>query len=137
MGFFPVFFPPEGGLGLAAVQTQPGPVDALQTVVLQQPGRPQGQEDTGLDPLLEAVVGGGAGAEPGGVQRLPLAAGAQDEKDGIHTHPIRGAGPTAPEAMGVNVRGQVHSDLGPQVVGDAPLVSNEILVHESTEERRP
>src|SRR4051812_16433441 len=77
VGFLPVFFPPEGSLGHAPVHAQPLPVDALAAVVFQQPALPQGQEDAVGDPLLEAVVRGGAGAELGGVQRLPLAAGAQ------------------------------------------------------------
>src|SRR5215470_2862915 len=55
VGFLPVFFPPEGRLGHAPVQRQPGPVNALQAVVLQQPGLPQRQEDAVGDPLLEAV----------------------------------------------------------------------------------
>src|SRR5262245_9882325 len=83
VGFLPVFFPPEGRLGHAPVHAQPVPVDALHVVVDHQPGLPHLLEEPGLDPLLEAVVGGGAGAEVGGVQRLPLAAGAQDEEDGV------------------------------------------------------
>src|SRR5262245_48328565 len=75
VGFLPVFFPPEGRLGHAPVHRQPGPVDPLEEVVLQQAGLPEFQEDAGLDPLLEAVVGRGAGAELGGVQRLPRHAG--------------------------------------------------------------
>src|SRR5262245_48455975 len=68
VGFLPVLFPPEGRLGHAPVHAQPRPVDAPQAVVLEQPRLPQRQEDAGPDPLREAVVGGGAGAEPGGVQ---------------------------------------------------------------------
>src|SRR5262249_11285737 len=82
VGFFPVFFPPEGRLGHAPVHAQPGPIEALQFVVAQQAGLPQGLEDAGLDPLLEAVVGGRSGTELGGIQGLPLAAGAQVEEDG-------------------------------------------------------
>src|SRR5262249_23147408 len=77
VGFFPVFFPPEGRLGHAPVHRQPGPVDAHEEVVLQEAHLPELQEDAGPHPLLEAVVGGGAGDEAGGVQGLPLAAGAQ------------------------------------------------------------
>src|SRR3954453_18827821 len=58
VGFLPVFFPPERRFGLAAVQPQPGPVDAFPAVVGEQASLPQGLEDAGLDPLLEAVVGG-------------------------------------------------------------------------------
>src|SRR5439155_25556541 len=77
VGFFPVFFPPERRLGHAPVHRQPGPVNALQAVVLQQPGLPHLEEDAFADVFLEAVVGRGAGAEDGGAQGLPLAAGAE------------------------------------------------------------
>src|SRR3954453_2176453 len=75
VGFLPVFFPPEGRLGHAPVHAQPGPVDAHEFVVGHQAGLPQRLEDAGLDPLLEAVMGRGSGAEAGGVQGLPLATG--------------------------------------------------------------
>src|SRR5205823_10796759 len=122
VGFLPVFFPPEGRLGQAPVPAQPLPVDALQPVVFQQPGLPKGQEDAGPGPLLEAVVGGRAGAELGGVQGLPLAAGAQDEEDGVHTDAVGGAPSAAAEGVGVNVLGEPDLDLVPEVVGDAPGV---------------
>src|SRR5437763_16813996 len=77
VGFLPVFFPPERRLGHATVHAQKGPVDALQIVVGHQPRLPQCQKDAGAHPLLETVMGCRAGAEAGGVQRLPLAAGAQ------------------------------------------------------------
>src|SRR6516162_8368842 len=77
VGFFPVFFPPEGRLGHAPVHAQPGPVDPLPVVVGQQARLPQRPEDAFLDPALEAVVGRRARAEAGGVQGLPLAAGAE------------------------------------------------------------
>src|SRR5262245_31412327 len=67
VGFLPVFFPPERGLGLTAIHAQPGPVDARKAIVLQQAQLPHLQEDPRADPLLEAVVGGGAGAEHGGI----------------------------------------------------------------------
>jgi hypothetical protein len=135
VGFLPVFFPPQGCLGHAPVHAQPLPVDAPQAVVFEQPGLPQRQEDAGLDPLLEAVVGGGAGAELGGIQGLPLAAGTQHEEDGVQAHPIGGAWPSAAEAVGVHVAGEVHLELGPQVIRDAPGVGNRILVHVCTGER--
>ena len=132
VGFLPVFFPPEGRLGHAPVHAQPLPVDPFRTVIFEQPGLPQGQENAGLDPLLEAVVGGRTGAELGGVEGLPLAAAAQDEEDGVHAHPIGSAGSAAAEAVGVHMAGEVHLDLGPQIIGDAPVVGNGILVHDST-----
>jgi hypothetical protein len=131
----PVFFPPEGSLGHAPVQAQPLPVDALQAVIFEQPGLPQGQEDAGLEPLLEAVVGRGPWAELGRVECFPLAAGAQHEEDGIHTHPVRGARSTTAEAVGIHVAGQVHLDLRPQVIGNAPVVGDEVGIHDSTGKR--
>src|SRR5438067_5705666 len=48
VGFGPVFFPPEGGLGHAPVQAQPAPVDALQAVVFQEARLPHLEEDPGV-----------------------------------------------------------------------------------------
>ena len=126
----PVFFPPEGRLGHAPVHRQPAPVDALQAVVLQQARLPHLEEDALLDVFLEAVVGGGAGAELGGVQRLPLAAGAQHEEDGIHADAVGGAWLAATEGMGVNVGRDAHLDFVPEVIGDAPIIGNGTVVHE-------
>src|SRR2546421_8300854 len=71
VGLGPVFFPPERGLGHGPIHAQPFPVDALEEVVLQEARLPELEEDAGLDPLLEAVVGGGTGNEAGGVEGLP------------------------------------------------------------------
>src|SRR5215469_2783671 len=65
VGFLPVFFPPEGRLGHAPVHRQPPPVQPLQRVVLLQAVLPKLLEDAGLDPLLEAAVGGTLGANTG------------------------------------------------------------------------
>jgi len=124
VGFLPVFFPPEGGFGHAAIHAQPLPVNALQTVVFQQPRLPQRQKDTLGDPLLEAVMGRGPRAELGGVQGFPLAAGAQDEQDGVHADAVGGPWPPAAEAVGVHAAGQVHLDFRPQGIGNAPVVGN-------------
>jgi hypothetical protein len=113
VGFLPVFFPPEGCLGHAPVHAQPLPVDAHEAVVFDQPGLPQRQEDAFLDPLLEAVVGRGTRAELGGVEGLPLAAGAEDEEDGLQADAVGGARPAAAEAVGIDMHWEVHLDLGP------------------------
>src|SRR5262245_18036751 len=122
VGFLPVFFPPQRGLGRAPVHAQPRPVDPPPVVVGQEAVLPQRQEDALLDPQLEAVVGGGAGAEAGGGQRLPLAAGAQHEQDRLHAGAFVGARLGAAEGVGVGVLGDEQGDGVPQVVGDAPLV---------------
>ena len=129
VGFLPVFFPPEGRLGHAPVHTQPGPIDPLPVVVGHQAVLPRGQKDSGLDPLPEAVVGGGTGAEAGGVQGLPLAAGARHEEDGLHADAVGRARPTPAEAVGVFMFGEQRGDGLPQVVGDAPIVRDRTFVH--------
>jgi hypothetical protein len=106
VGFFPVFFPPEGCLGHTPVHTQPVPADPLQAVVFQQAQPPHLQEDAGLHPLLETVMGGGAGAELGRIQGLPLAARAQDEEDGIHADAIGRARASAAKAVRVHMFGK-------------------------------
>jgi hypothetical protein len=126
VGFFPVFFPPEGCLGHAPVHAQPFPVDALQVVVVQQAELPHLEEDALPDPQLEAVVGGGTGAEFGGVQCLPLAAGAQDVEDGIQTDAIRSRGPAAAETMGVDSLGDADVQLLPEIIGDTPVLGDGI-----------
>src|SRR5215467_11141597 len=132
VGFFPVFFPPEGRLGHAPVHRQPGPVQPLPLVVAHQGRLPHGLKHPLLDPPLEAVMGGGPGAELGGVQGLPLATGAEHEQDGVHAHPVGGTGPAATEAMGVLVFGDQQGDGLPQVVGDAPVVGDTTVIHAYT-----
>jgi hypothetical protein len=113
VGLGPVFFPPEGCLGHGPVHAQPLPVDALEGVVLQQPGLPQHQEDARLDPLLEAVMGRRAGDESRGVQRLPLAAGAQYEEDGVGALAVTSGRAAAAEAVGVDTDRDVTPHLLP------------------------
>jgi hypothetical protein len=129
VGFLPVFFPPEGRLGHAPVHRQPRPVDALPVVVGQEACLPQRQEDTLLHPELEAVVGGGAGAEAGGVEGLPLATGAQDKEDGFHADAVGSGGFAAAEGMGVDPWRDEHGHGFPEVVADAPLVLNVRTFH--------
>src|SRR5262249_35284970 len=132
VGFLPVFFPPKGCLGHAPVHAQPRPVDAFQAIVFQQAGLPHLEEDARADILLEAVVGGGAGAKLGGIQCFPLAARAQDEEDGIHAHAVGSARLAAAERVGVDVGRDAHVDLRPKVIGDAPVIGDRTVVHECT-----
>jgi hypothetical protein len=46
-------------------------------------------------------MGGGAGAEAGGVECLPLAAGAEDEEDGLHAEAVGCGWLAAAEGMSV------------------------------------
>jgi hypothetical protein len=129
VGFLPVFFPPEGRLGHAPVHTQPVPVDAHQAVVFEQACLPHLEEDALLDPALEAVVGRGAGTELGGVQGLPLAAGAQDEEDGVHTGAVGRGRPTTTKGMGIHPLGDQPINLSPQIIGDAPVLGHDGIAH--------
>src|SRR5262249_7610378 len=74
----------QRSLGHRPVHRQPGPIDLLEGVVLGQPELPEPGEHSGVDPLLEAAVGRTAGADAGGIQGVPLAAGAEHEEDGVH-----------------------------------------------------
>jgi hypothetical protein len=129
VGFFPVFFPPEGCLGHAPVHTQPFPVYALQAVILQESGLPECQEYTIGDPLLEPIMGRGTRAELRRIQCFPLATRAQDEENRVHAHAIGRAWPTTPKAMRVHVLRQVHGDLDPEIIRDAPIVGNDVGPH--------
>ena len=130
MGFLPVFFPPEGCLGHAPVHAQEGPVNPDQAVVFEQTLLPEFEEDAGFDPLLEAVVGGGTRAELGGIESLPLNAGAQDKEDGIGTDAVGGAGASTAVGMGVHMLGDKHLHLVPEFVGDTPVFGNVDGVHD-------
>lgn len=74
-------------------------------------------------------MGRGAGAELGGTQGLPLAAGTQDEENGIHTHAVGGAWPAAAKAVGIHVLGDQPFDLRPQIIGNAPVFRNMGIAH--------
>jgi hypothetical protein len=132
VGFLPVFFPPEGCLGHAPVHTQPLPVDPLDAVVVEQTGLPPLGKDARLDPFLKAVVSGGSGTELGGVQGFPLAAGAEDEEDGIGTDAVGGARPTATERMGIDVGGDGDFQDFPEVIGNAPIVGDNSGIHDQS-----
>jgi hypothetical protein len=132
VGFFPVFFPPEGCLGHAPVHRQPRPVDPLPVIVGHQARLPQGLEDALFHPALEAIVGGGTGAEAGGIEGLPLAAGAQHEEDGFHADAIGGGGLAAAERMCVQSLRDQFGDGQPQIIGNAPLVYHRLPLHEGS-----
>jgi hypothetical protein len=81
-------------------------------------------------------MGGGSGAELGGVQGLPLTAGTQHEEDGLHADAVGLAGPTAAEAVSVWVFGQQGSDGFPEIIRDAPIVGDGAFVHGRTSAQR-
>ena len=78
---------------------------ALVLVIFQQSGLPQLMKHAGLYPLLKSVVRRAAGTEAGGIQRVPLAAGPQDEPNRVPALAVVRARATAAKAMRVHVRG--------------------------------
>jgi hypothetical protein len=86
----------------------------LQFIELLDAGNPECLEDTGLDPLLIAVMGGGLGAQVGLIQGFPLAAGAQDGEDGVGAAAVGGAGASAAKAMGLDVDGDERLKDSPE-----------------------
>jgi hypothetical protein len=78
----------------------------LQLIELLHARLPQFQEHARGDPVLKAIMGGGVGAEVGGVQGGPLTAGAQHVEDGVGTLAIRDPGPAPAKPMGVSMLGE-------------------------------
>jgi hypothetical protein len=61
------------------------------------------------------------------MQRIPLAAGAEHEEDGIHRLPIIDAGPMAPQGVWFARREQ-RLDALPQRVRDTPITAGFLIV---------
>src|SRR3954451_23756102 len=80
VGLGPVFFPRQGCFGHRPIHREPTPVDAVEGVVLGQPGLPETQKEAVLDPRLKAVVGRRAWANAGSRERVPLATGSRARK---------------------------------------------------------
>lgn len=129
VGFFPVFFPPEGCFGHAPVHAQPGPVQSVQAIVFKQPGFPHFEKHPGGDPFLKAIMGSGTRTNACGIQRFPLATGPQDEENTVHAFAVVGAWPTTAKPMGVAMFGQHHLDFFPEVVGNTPFVGGDRNFH--------
>jgi hypothetical protein len=121
VGFLPVFFPPEGGLGHAPVEALPFPVDADYVVVLVQGDLPQGAEDAPLLPPLEVPVQAAAGAELGR-DGLPVAPRPQDVEDAVEHPAVRQPGPAA--LGGPPDLGEQRLDPLPEGVRDAEILDH-------------
>lgn len=80
-------------------------------------------------------MGGGAGAEAGGVESLPLAAGAEDEEDGLHAGAVGSGRLAAAEGMRVVALRDQLGDGRPQVIGNAPLVLDVRTFHGRSPDR--
>jgi hypothetical protein len=114
----PVFFPPEGRFGHRPIQTQPGPVNALDLVTLFDAGLPELAKDAGLHPLREAIVRGGLGTQLGFHQRRPLPPSPQHGENGIRAAAVRNAGAATTKPMGVHSLGEQRRYHRPQLIGD-------------------
>jgi len=69
---------------------------------------------------LEAAMGGTAGADACLIQRVPLAARAEHEENGIHRLPILDTGPMASQGVRFARREQRHDALA-QFVRHTPI----------------
>jgi len=119
VGFGPVFFPSERRFGHRSVHTQPGPVDPLQFVKLGDARLPEVEKDARFDPGLKPIVRGGFGTQVGLVQCLPLAAGAENVKNGIGTAAIWDPWTATTKAVGVHSDGEPRCQHRPQGIGNA------------------
>ena len=121
VGLGPVFFPGQGRLGHRPVHRLPAPLDPVLLVVLHEPLLPKPPEDPSLRPALERPVGRAAVADAGGIQGIPLTAGAQHEEDRVHGAARIDRFAVAAQGMGLAGREQ-RLDAFPQFVRDAPAV---------------
>jgi hypothetical protein len=87
-------------------------------VIFQQASLPQLLKHAGLHPFLKAVMGRAAGADPRGIQCVPLTAGSRDEPNRVHALAVVGTGATTAQAVRIHVYGQQGLNLGPQFVSD-------------------
>jgi hypothetical protein len=76
---------------------------------------------------LEAAMGGTTGADARLLQRIPLAAGAEHEENGIHCRAILDTGPMAPQGVQFAQREQRHDAL-PQLVRNTPITTVFLVV---------
>ena len=80
-----------------------------------------------MAPFLEAAMGRTAGADCGGIERIPLAAGSKHEEDGVHGGAVGHGGSVAAQGMGLSW-GQERLDTFPQRVRDAPITTGLIRI---------
>jgi hypothetical protein len=76
---------------------------------------------------LEAAMGGTTGANARLLQRIPLAAGAEHEENGIHRRAILDTGPMAPQGVQFTPREQRYDAL-PQLVRNTPITAVFLVV---------
>src|SRR5438105_12884184 len=103
VGLGPVFSPTQWRFGHRPIHREPVPVDPADLLKLLQSCLPQLEEDSGLHPLLKAVMGRRVCTQLGLIQGLPLAPRAQHIEDGIGTLAIGHAWASSPKAIGVHM----------------------------------
>ena len=104
VGLRPLFFPAQGRLAHAPVCAQIPPVHPGQRVILGHRQRPQPLPDACFHPFHEPVVRRAVRTNPRRVQRPPLAAGAQQEKNRVRAVAVRAPGAPTAEAVRVLAR---------------------------------
>src|SRR5258708_27681197 len=78
VGLGPVFFPAQWGFGDRPIHRKPVPVDPTQLLKLLESCLPAFEEDSGLHPLLKAIMRRSMRAPFGLIEGLPLPSRAQD-----------------------------------------------------------
>jgi hypothetical protein len=119
VGLGPVFSPAQGRLGQRPIHRQPVPLDPAQLIKLLDSGLPEFEEHACFHPGLKPIMRRRMRAQLSLVERLPLAAGPQDEEDGVCASAISDAWPPTPKAMGVDMDRQQRLEDRPQLIGDA------------------
>src|SRR6266699_686851 len=127
MGLGPVFFPAQRRFGHGPIHREPVPVDSAGLLKLLQSGLPQLEEDSGLHPLLKAVMGRRMRAQLGLIQGLPLTASAQHIENSIGTVAIGHAGASSPKAMRIHMHWQQWLQHRPQLIRNAKACRGAII----------
>jgi hypothetical protein len=83
VGLGPLFSPAERRFCHRSIHGHPRPVNPLGLVVLKEPLLPKTVKQSLLSPALEPSMRSGTRADSSGVQRIPLTASVQNEKNGI------------------------------------------------------
>ena len=102
---------------MAPSMLKKAPVQTLQFIITFQSHLPKPQEDPGGGPFLKAQMGRRAGANARGVQRLPLATGAQHVEDTVGAGPVWNPGPSSAQRVGIHPLGNQWGQHLPQGVG--------------------
>src|SRR5437764_10382911 len=106
VGLGPGFFPTQGRFGHRPIHRKPVPVDPAGLLTLLQSCLPPLEEDSGLHPLLKAVMGRRVRTQLGLIEGLPLTPGTQDIENGISTVAIRHAWASSSKAMRIHMHRQ-------------------------------